>query len=494
MKRNAILFIFLFLTFELYAQLVLPGDYPDPSVVKIEDTYWASATTSNWAPAYPLLSSKDLIHWEQQGVVFPQLPSWADYYFWAPEISYDQGKVFVYYAAHQKGGNLCVAVASADQPQGPYTDHGPLMCEPDGSIDAFPIRDENGKLYLIWKEDGNSIKQPTPIWAMAMDEDRKKLTGEKKELFRNTEPWEGNLVEGVSIIRHGAYFYAFYAGAGCCGRSCNYATGVARSKNLLGPWEKYMKNPVLADDHEWKCPGHGTPVEKDGKFYFLYHAYNKKSNVFTGRQGLLKEFKFTDDGWIEFVKDAPGEVQAPERIKDDFDSEKRLAREWQWPVSDEKPFTISSGVLRLEAGPLVTGNFIGHKTFSNQYDATALLLVNNSTAEGGIAVIGDEKNMIGFSYFNKKLKAFTIDNGKETYLPEINLSAKEKVALKVEVKVGAQIRFLYSVDGGKFEKVSGHLEGTFLPPWDRAVRVGLFSKGQKGEATQFEDFIMNNQQ
>lgn len=51
-------------------QLVLPGDYPDPSVVKIGDTYWASATTSNWFPAYPMLKSKDLIRWETTGNIF----------------------------------------------------------------------------------------------------------------------------------------------------------------------------------------------------------------------------------------------------------------------------------------------------------------------------------------------------------------------------------------------------------------------------------------
>ena len=161
-------------------QLVLRGDYPDPSVIKIGNEYWASATTSNWMPAYPLLKSKDLINWKTVSHVFMKLPDWADYYFWAPELSYDNGKVYVYYAAHKKGGNLCVGVASADKPEGPYTDHGPLICQEVGSIDAFPMRDENGKLYLIWKEDGNSVGKPTPNWAQELNEERTKLIGEKK--------------------------------------------------------------------------------------------------------------------------------------------------------------------------------------------------------------------------------------------------------------------------------------------------------------------------
>src|SRR5687768_11917975 len=289
--RYFIFSISLFFVSYIKAQtLVLPGDFPDPSVTKSGSSYWATATTSNWAPLFPLLESKDLIQWELKGHVFTELPQWADYYFWAPEISFENGKYYVYYSAHKRGGNLCIAVASADNPEGPYTDHGPLMCQEAGSIDAWPMRDKNGKLYLIWKEDGNSVKLPTPIWAMEMDESRKKLIGEKKELFRNDAKWEGNLVEGVSMIRHGDYFYAFYAGAGCCGRACSYGIGVARSKDLLGPWEKYAGNPLIATTEEWKCPGHGTPVAKDDKFYFLYHAYDKESNVYAGRQGVLSEF------------------------------------------------------------------------------------------------------------------------------------------------------------------------------------------------------------
>src|SRR4051794_38853562 len=167
-------------------RLVLPGDNPDPSVTKIGDSYWASSTTSNWMPAYPLFQSKDLVNWTTKGYVFNEPPAWADYYFWAPEISYENGKVYIYYAAHKKNGNLCLGIASADKPEGPYKDHGPMMCEEAGSIDAFPMRDENGKLFLVWKEDANSVNKPTPIWAMEMNEERTKLIGEKKELFRNS--------------------------------------------------------------------------------------------------------------------------------------------------------------------------------------------------------------------------------------------------------------------------------------------------------------------
>src|SRR5215212_7107339 len=116
-----IIFLLAFLTSNAQ-QLVLRGDYPDPSVIKIGDTYWATATTSDWAPAYPILKSKDLVNWTTVSHVFTELPAWADHYFWAPELSFENGKVYLYYAAHKKGGNLCIAAAVADKPEGPYTD------------------------------------------------------------------------------------------------------------------------------------------------------------------------------------------------------------------------------------------------------------------------------------------------------------------------------------------------------------------------------------
>ncbi|RYY18462.1 MAG: glycoside hydrolase, partial [Chitinophagaceae bacterium] len=346
--RNILILLLSITCLTVNAQkLVMRGDHPDPSVVRIGDTYWASATTSNWFPAYPLMSSKDLINWSGNGFVFTKKPGWSDYYFWAPEISYDGGKVYIYYSAHKKNGNLCLSVASADQPAGPYKDHGPLMCEVAGSIDAFPMRDEHGKLFMIWKEDGNSVRKPTPIWIQEMNESRTALMGEKQELFRNSLEWEANLVEGVSMIKIGEYYYAFYAAAGCCGVGCTYQSGVARSKNLLGPWEKYANNPVLKDAGKWKCPGHGTPVEKDGRYYFLYHAYDKETNIFTGRQGLLQEFKLTEDKWIEFINTDEPEPKLASTT-DSFD-EIKLDPQWQWSVFQSPSAVTGNGKLRLKA-------------------------------------------------------------------------------------------------------------------------------------------------
>src|SRR4029453_15584786 len=102
-----------------YTNPVIPGDHPDPSVVRVGREYWATATTSQWAPIFPLLRSVDLVNWTRVGAVFETAPAWSAGSYWAPEISTDRGKYFVYYTARRRSGPLCVAVATAMQPSGP---------------------------------------------------------------------------------------------------------------------------------------------------------------------------------------------------------------------------------------------------------------------------------------------------------------------------------------------------------------------------------------
>src|SRR5689334_11868263 len=47
-----------------YQNPVRAGDYPDPSVIRVGNEYWATATSSEWAPHFPILYSRDLVNWE----------------------------------------------------------------------------------------------------------------------------------------------------------------------------------------------------------------------------------------------------------------------------------------------------------------------------------------------------------------------------------------------------------------------------------------------
>src|SRR5436190_7147765 len=95
----------------VYNNPVLAGDYPDPSIIRVGKDFWATATSSEWGPQFPVLHSRDLVNWKIIGAVFLKRPAWAVGNFWAPEISEDHGRYCVYYVGRKKDGPLSVAVA-----------------------------------------------------------------------------------------------------------------------------------------------------------------------------------------------------------------------------------------------------------------------------------------------------------------------------------------------------------------------------------------------
>jgi xylan 1,4-beta-xylosidase len=481
----------------IYRNPVLLGDYPDPSVIRVGDEYWATATTSEWAPLFPLLRSRDLVNWEHVGNIFDRRPGWAVGNFWAPELFQHKGKFYVYYVGRKRGGPLSLAVATADKPTGPWTDHGPLIGQDAGSIDAFPVVDTDGTLYMIWKEDGNSRKQPTPLWIQKLSDDGLKLVGEMRELFRNDAVWENNLVEGPAVIRRGDYWYLFYAANACCGRACSYGQGVARAKNLLGPWEKFANNPIVLGNEKWKCPGHGTLVrDREGRDWFLYHAYANDTFIYVGRQGVLDLVTWKEDGWpvinsgkgtsIEATSPMPNVVQhVPYEFSDDF-SARRLKPQWQWPQNNEPRVSLSSGKLNLSSIATNRDTFVASivavKTATGDYSATAHLDAK-SVGPGetaGLSAFGDRENALGVSLRGGQLVVWKRQRNKHEMLSTNSAPSGETIFLRMGANAGHKFSFTASANGKEWKALGGNVdvEGDYLPPWDRGIRVALVSGGE----------------
>jgi beta-xylosidase len=502
-----------------YTNPVAAGDFPDPTVIRVGRDYWATATTSEWGPEYPILHSRDLVNWEAVGVVFPKRPAWAVGSFWAPELVHDRGRFFLYYTARKKGGPLCVAVATAARPQGPYTDRGPLVCQEVGSIDPFVAADERGRRFLFWKEDGNSVSKPTIIWAQRLSADGTRLVGERREVLRNDQSWEkhstlpyGDLVEGPAIVRRGGWFYMFYSGNFCCARECNYAMGVARSRRLLGPWEKNPANPILAGNDNWRCPGHGTVVEDErGRHWLLYHAYHPKDFVYVGRQALLDEVTWGADGWPAINGgrgpsagvDGPNGPRAQGRARDFFEdfTSATLHPLWQWPGANVPSLRVEpAGGGRLVLSPSRDADgdpaaaVLARPTTSGDYVATTVIdLRGMKTGEtAGLSAYGDAANALGVS----------VDRGggttmwrreKEALVTSTVSGPANKqrrplavIHLRMTAREGHLYRFSASADGRTWHDLGGEMEGAYLPPWDRGVRVALVAGGARGATARFD--------
>jgi beta-xylosidase len=405
---------------------------------------------------------------------------------------------------------LSIAVATADKPGGPYTSHGPMMAQEDGSIDPAPVIDTDGIRYLVWKEDGNSQKKPTPIWLQRLNDDGTKLVEEPHELIRNDVDWEGNLVEGPFILRRGDWFYLFYSGSGCCGPGCNYALGVARSHSLFGPWQKNPSNPILVGNDTWKCPGHGSVVQdSDGRFFLLYHAYSVNSTIFTGREGILDEVTFGADDWpvinhgngpsVHAISPL-GTVQnlAGGSFTDNFHG-KSLDSGWQWPQQLEPKYHLANGELYLSPNGRGT-NFVAavlaRSTTAADYVATAA--VNASAlkpgAAAGISAVGNVENALGLVLLDGKIIVWRRDNGETRELWKQPLPKAEKVFLRLTATKGYHFQFAASPDGENWISCGEAADAKKLPPWDCGVRVALIVGGTHDAEGVFDSFFIKSQE
>lgn len=234
---------------------VLDQDFPDPDVLKVGDTYYAYATNINTGGAnIHAAKSKDLVNWEIIPDVLPRLPSWAvqDYgWVWAPEVNIPpSGNGYIMYFVDRfaigKDGTQCIGVATAASPEGPFEpdDKGPLICQVDqgGSIDPSIFVDEDGKRYILWKNDGNSGGGQTWIYIQEISDDGLTLLGEPTRLITADQIWEGVLVEAPTLWKHAGKYYLFYSANAY--NDQRYAVGYAAAFTISGPYTK-PKDPLI---------------------------------------------------------------------------------------------------------------------------------------------------------------------------------------------------------------------------------------------------------
>jgi beta-xylosidase len=278
-----------------YRNPVYPGDSPDPQAIKVGET-WYLFHTNAAGRNVPVLTSPNLVDWTPAGDALPVLPGWADAgRTWAPEvIALAPDRFVLYYTvAARRAGRQCISRAVADRPGGPYRDDStaPLICQPDegGSIDASPFRDTDGTLYLLWKNDGNAIGVDTWLYVQRLSADGLQLTGEATRLIRQTEPWEGQVIEGPFFWRHDGRLLLFYAANAY--DTANYAEGYAVCESPFGPCVKAPENPILRSTPAASGPGHASMLTNNGRTWLLYHAWppGREGSTEPGRQLWLDE-------------------------------------------------------------------------------------------------------------------------------------------------------------------------------------------------------------
>ena len=310
------------------ANPVIDTDFPDPAAIRAADGYYYVYATQGGDPIrnIQVARSTDLMRWEMLGDALPAKPAWASKTqdFWAPDVIAADGRYYLYYSAKPDAAlsdpkrGLCLAVATADRPQGPFVDSGaPLHCgESFVSIDPHAFDDPaTGKRLLYW---GSGFG---PIKVRELRPDRLGFAPASTEIplvdvIKTEDASEyRRLVEGAWVIRRKGYYYLFLSGDNCCGPKAHYAVMVARSQSATGPYQM-RSNPdylVVAADDRWNAPGHNAIVtDARGHDWMLYHAVdrsrprNKPTDDINSRRVMLVDRLVWKNGWPEVEGKKPG--------------------------------------------------------------------------------------------------------------------------------------------------------------------------------------------
>lgn len=468
----------------------IAGDLADPSVIKVGSMYYATGTSSEWAPHFPVYRSPDLKNWQQTGYIFDKAPEWTAGSFWAPEYYKIGDTYYLYYTARRKSDNRSfIGVATSPYPDHGFTDHGIIIEHGREAIDAF-VFDDGGQRYITFKAFGLDDR-PIELLGARLSADGLKTEGEFFTLLKDTSRTG---MEGQSILKMNHYYYLFYSGGNCCGQGCSYFVNVARSASFKGPYQSFSGNPLLSEQDAWKCMGHGTFVS-DGKGhkYYLHHAYNKKSNVITGREALLSELIYQEyTGW-PLLKLLPNIPAASTDINDTFDA-RTPARYWQWDFRHATPALKQQKGLLLLSGRQTKDNLTGIaltvKPTSENFEITTQV-VNRNKALKGLTIYGDANAAMGIGVEGNAVKVWKVQGKERVVLKEAPVPSSV-ITLKITMSPDHTCDFFYQTGKAAWVKLAAGVATGFLPQWDRSPRLGLHYSGDEKENAQFSFFRLEN--
>jgi beta-xylosidase len=276
---------------------VYTRDFPDAFVLPHGGEFLGYATNPARAHVNVQMAvSRNLTDWQElrDGATLhdamPSLPAWARFGFtWAPEvIQVGDGYNLYFTARERESGKQCIGVATAPDPRGPFISPSPapLVCQRDlgGTIDASPFRDADGRLYLYFKNDGNSLaaRRPVRLYGQPLAADGLSVTGTPTALLDAHGGWEADLVEAPTMVHPpGGYVLFFSAGFYGWPDDVNlspYAMGYAACRGPLGPCAEAPGDPVLHSFHtrEAGClsgPGHQGVFQLGTRYFLTFHAW-----------------------------------------------------------------------------------------------------------------------------------------------------------------------------------------------------------------------------
>lgn len=383
---------------------ILPGFFPDPSILRVGEDYYLANSTFEWFPGVPIHHSRDLVNWSLIGHALTRqsqldLRGIADSGgVWAPSMSYADDRFWLVYTTIRTCGvdrpfkDIGIYLTTAKDIRGPWSD--PVVLTSIG-FDPSLFHDEDGRKWLVNMEWDfrKGHHRFAGIVVQEYDPVAERLIGPMTKILKK----ENSLCEGPNLYKHNDWYYLMLAEGGT---GWNHGISMARSRTLLGPYELDPQAAVLTsrDDpnQTLQKAGHGELVQAPSGEWYLAHlasrplttgaASNRTSpgesdaaaahlgdRCVLGRETCLQRVEWKD-GWlrlahgnhhpqVEVASAAPARrgaggvganadprVTASTCTRDDFDS-KQLDSHWsslRVPVDDSwLSLTERPGWLRL---------------------------------------------------------------------------------------------------------------------------------------------------
>ena len=262
---------------------ILPGFYPDPSICRVGEDYYLANSTFEWFPGVPLHHSRDLMNWRLIGHALTR-PAQLDLRgiadsagVWAPSLSHADGQFWLIYTNLRNTGmgrpfkDIGIYLTTAKNIGGPWSD--PITLNSIG-FDPSLFHDEDGRKWLvnmIWDYRKNRYRF-AGIVIQEYDHRQQKLVGPMKKIMEKT----GVLCEGPNLYRHDGWYYLMMAEGGT---GWNHSIAMARSNNILGPYELDPEPVLLTARDDASLPlqkaGHGELVQTPAGEWYLAHLASR---------------------------------------------------------------------------------------------------------------------------------------------------------------------------------------------------------------------------
>ncbi|MEO8611469.1 MAG: glycoside hydrolase family 43 protein [Chloroflexota bacterium] len=391
-----------------YANPVIPGFYPDPSVCRAGNDYYLVTSTFEYFPGVPIFHSQDLIHWRQIGHCLTrasQLPLahiGSSGGIYAPTIRYHNGVFYMVTTNVSAGKHFYV---TADDPAGDWSE--PIWINRDG-IDPSLFFDDDGKVYFTWVTRNAIHQQEIDI-----------LTGQS--LTSDRLIWSGSggrYPEAPHLYKINGTYYLMIAEGGT---EFGHMETIARSDSPWGPFEPCPRNPILTHRnlgaHRIQATGHADLIQAhDGSWWTVFLGFRCPKQYYgyhhLGRETFLAPVDWDNDGWpivyhngtVDEEMEAnclPPHVWEQEPDRDDFD--KPILRFcWNFlrnPYPEDWSLSERPGWLRLK-GSAVTLNasdspaFVGRRQQHFACRAAALLDFSPQKTgdEAGLTILMNENH------------------------------------------------------------------------------------------------------